>query len=130
MNSDTGHDDDRSAFGDIARDLSQRFAEFVERMGELGALAGASGSAVVAQWRALLESGATMTSVPLRQLRLMSDAIRAQRDQAHLMREQLALFEDQLTALDEGLRPLLEWAEQWQKAQQSMLGRLGQGKDR
>ena len=74
------------------------------------------------QLTSLLESGAAMTSLPLRQSQAMLDAIRAQRDQIRALQKQLSVFDEQLTAFDDALRPLLGLGDQFKQAQDKMLG--------
>lgn len=106
-------------FTGMARDFTDRFGELIERM---SATARSGTQDITAQWRAVLDSGAAMSSMPLRQLNAMVLGIRNQRDQIAAMQNQLAAFDAQLEALDTALRPVLEWAQQWSDAQERVLG--------
>jgi len=105
--------------GGLAREFAERLQELMERVGG----SARSGSHDLAgQLSSLLESGAAMTSLPLRQSQAMLDAIRAQRDQIRALQKQLSVFDEQLTAFDDALRPVLDLGNQFKQAQDKMLG--------
>jgi hypothetical protein len=104
-----------------ARDLTDPFQELMERINKLGQ---ASVPNLMSQWMSVLEAGASLTTLPLRQMKALVGTIRAQRDQVRALQAQLEVFEQQLTALEKSFQPLVEWAEQWTRVQESMLGRV------
>jgi len=112
----------------LARDLTERFHELIERMNKLGqAGLGSLGSGMpnlISQWMSLLEAGTTVTTLPVRQVQALAGTIRAQRDQVRGLQAQLDVFEQQLAGLEKSLQPLLEWGEQWTRLQESVLGRV------
>ena len=110
---------DTSHLGGLAREFAERLQELMECV---GGSARSGSHDLASQWSSLLDSGAAMTSLPLRQSQAMLDAIRAQRDQIRALQAQLSLFDEQLTAFDDALRPLLDLGDQFKQAQDKMLG--------
>jgi hypothetical protein len=114
--------------GMLARDLTERFHELIERMNRLGQAGldslGSGMPNLISQWMSLLEAGTIVTALPVRQVQALAATIRAQRDQVRGLQAQLDVFEQQLTGLEKSLQPLLEWGEQWTRMQESVLGRV------
>jgi hypothetical protein len=112
----------------LARDLTDRFHELIERMNRLGQAGldslGSGMPNLISQWMSLLEAGTIVTALPVRQVQALAATIRAQRDQVRGLQAQLDVFEQQLTGLEKSLQPLLEWGEQWTRMQESVLGRV------
>jgi len=115
---------DVTAFAGIARDLTARFQDLVAGMARAG---GSAPSGLAAQFRSVLESGATVTSMPVKQMLIVAGAIRQQREQIASMQAQLQLFDDQLKLLDDTIKPVVEFGNQWTKAQETMLDHLRRG---
>jgi hypothetical protein len=103
------------------RDLTERFQELIERMNTMGQVGVPN---LLSGWMSLLEAGVSLTSFPMRHMQALIGTIRTQRDQVRALQAQLEVFEQQLTALEKSLKPLVDWAEQWTRAQQSMLGQV------
>jgi hypothetical protein len=112
---------DPSDPGKVARDLTQNFQELLDGMNRFGQAGLAGMPALISQWLSVLEAGASLTTLPLRQMQALAGTIRAQRDQVRALQAQLEVFEQQLTALEQSLRPLVEWGQQWTRVQESML---------
>jgi hypothetical protein len=54
------------------------------------------------------------------QLRSISEAVRAQRQQLEAMRAQLAAFDQQLAVFERILDPLVEWSATWAKLEEAV----------
>jgi hypothetical protein len=91
------------------------------RSGQSG---GIGTSNLTGQLRTVLESSAALGKMPMRQMEAITDSIENQRNQIHQLQEQLTLFDDQLKLFADLLKPMLEWGEQWGKAQDTMLKHL------
>jgi len=105
----------------MSRELTEQFQQLMERISKMGQ---AGVPNLLSQWMSVLEAGASLTTLPLRQMQALVGTIRSQRDQVRALQGQLEVFEEQLTTLEKSLQPLVEWAEQWARAQKSMLGRV------
>jgi hypothetical protein len=107
--------------GKLARELTERFQELLNRVGHAGF---ATMPTLVNQWMAVLEAGGRLTTLPVRQMTTLVATIRTQRDQVRTLQAQLQVFEQQLSTLEKSLQPLVEWGNQWTRAQESMLRNL------
>jgi hypothetical protein len=115
---------DPGGLGSMARDLTTRVQDLVERMTRAGQSGGSSASNLTGQFRTVLESSSALGKMPMRQMKVIAAGIENQRRQIHQLQEQLTLFDDQLKIFAELLTPMLEWGEQWGKAQDTMLKHL------
>jgi hypothetical protein len=104
----------------MTRDLTEQFQELMERINKMGQ---AGLPNLISQWMSVLEAGASLTTLPLRQMQAIVGTIRSQRDQVRALQAQLEVFEQQLTSLEESLRPLVEWAEHFARVQKTLLDR-------
>jgi len=104
-----------------ARDLTNRVQDLVERMTRSGQSGGAAATGITAQFRTVLESSLALGKMPMRQMKVIADSVENQRNQIRQLQEQLALFDDQLKLFADLLKPMLEWGEQWGKAQDTMV---------
>ena len=114
--------DDPTPLGDMARDLTKRTQDFLERLKALGGSAkGLKSGGLTEQWISLLVTGTSLTRLPMRQLQTLSDAVQQHRDNIARMRDQLEVFDNQLKLFSDSFEPLLKWNDQWSKSQDAML---------